>query len=136
MPRKRTAAPKDVPENKQIFRCWIEILELKTGLKRELPLKGIRKVYIPRKKKHPSKPDEELLLLEDGETEIEAKDLNELAAQLRQRYPDTEYERRLFKVRDREAERRYADAMNGLIDIIAKAAVDDYLREDAAKHPP
>jgi hypothetical protein len=135
MARKRKVTEKGVPEDKQIFRCWVEILELQTGSKRELPLTGVRKIHIPRKKSDPGLPDEDVLELEDGEAKIEAKDLDDLAAKLREKYPDEAFERRLFKVRDLDAEKRRADALNGLIDIIAKAAVDDFLREEAAKRP-
>jgi hypothetical protein len=124
MPRKHQAAKKDVPPGKQIFRCWVELLDLKTGVKRELPLTGIQKIHIPRKKNDPRLPDEHVLQLRDGETVTELKDLDELVAQLRARYPDEAYERRLFHVRDLEAEKRRADALNGLVEIIAQAAVE------------
>jgi hypothetical protein len=135
MPRKRKATQEDVPEDKWLFCCWIEILELKTGVKRELPLKGIRKIHIPRKKNDPQLPDEDVLQLEDGDTKFDAKDLEDLAAQLRARYPDEAYERRLFQVRDLDAEKRRDDALRSLAECTARAAVDNFLRDEAAKHP-
>jgi hypothetical protein len=133
MPKRRQ--DKEAPENKRIFRCWVEMRELKTGSVRELPLNSVRKIYIPRKKNDPGKPDEDVLELIDGLESLEAKNLDDLAAQLRQRYPDAAYERRLFTVRDREAEKRRAQAMEGLMQIIAEAAVEELLRESAAQGP-
>jgi hypothetical protein len=118
--------------SKQIFRYWVEVCELRTGAVRRLPLKTIAKIHIPRKKAEAHKPTEEVLQLEDGTDKLEAKNLDDLAVQLRQRYPDGEYERRLQQERDHEAERRWADGMNGLIRILAEAAVDELLREKEA----
>jgi len=77
----------------------------------------------------PQLPRESVLHLEDGPVGFEAKSLDDLAAQLRQRYPDAEYERRLHGKRDYEAEARWKNAMKGLIEILAEAAVDQALRE-------
>jgi hypothetical protein len=129
MPRKRTTTEKDIPKDKQIFRYWVEVRELRTGSVRELPLIGVRKIYIPRNKNDAGIPDEDVLELKDGSETREAKNLDDLAAQLRQRYPDEAYERRLFSLRDREGEKRRADAMEGLMQIIAEAVVEDLLRE-------
>jgi len=126
----RSRNSKQLPEDKQIFRYWVEILEVKTGAKRELPLNGVRKIYFPRKKDDPRKPDEDVLQLKDGPETLEARNLDELAAQLCERYPDEAYERRLFEVRDHDAEKRHADAMDGLITILAEAAVESYLRSE------
>src|ERR1700691_4830941 len=109
MRRTQKSRSPELAEDKQLFRCWVEVRELKTGSARELPLNGVRKVYIPRRKNDPGRPDEKVLQLKDGSETLEAKHLDDLAAQLRQRYPDDAYERRLFKVRDREAEKRHAD---------------------------
>jgi len=121
---------KELPEEKQIFRCWVEVLELKTGSKRELRLNGVTKIYIPRKKSDLEIPREEILQLKDGPETLEAKNFDDLAAQLRQRYPDEAYERRLYKVRDCEAEERRREAMNQLIAILAEAAVDSFLKNE------
>jgi hypothetical protein len=135
MRRTQKSRPSDPADDKQLFRCWVEVRDLKTGSAREFPLNGVRRVYIPRGKSDPSRPDDEVLQLKDGSETLEAKDLDDLAVQLRQRYPDDAYERRLFKVRDREAEKRRADAMEGLMQIIAEAAVEELLRESAAQGP-
>jgi len=63
------------------------------------------------------RPKEDVLQLKDGCTTLEAKSLDDLAAQLRQRYPDGEYERTLHRERDRQAEQRRADAMNNLVEM-------------------
>jgi len=64
---------------------------------------------------------------------MEGKDLDNIAAQLRQKYPDETHERFLRKVRDYEAERRKAAAMNDLIELLAQATVDTWMREQAGK---
>jgi len=118
-----------VPDSEQVFRYWVEVLELKNGLVRNLPLKAIAKIHIPRKKSEPQRPREEILQLTDGAETLEAKSLDDLAGQLRQRYPDETYRRTLHRERDRQAEERRAEAMNGLIRIFAEAAVEEALRE-------
>ena len=55
--------------------------------------------------------------------------LDDLAAQLRQKYPDEAYERTLHRKRDHETEQRRAEAMNGLIEILAKSVAEQLLRE-------
>jgi hypothetical protein len=135
MRRTQISRPSEPGDDTQLFRCWVEVRELKTGSVREFPLNGVRKVYLPRRKSDPGRPDEEVLQLKDGSETLEAKTLDDLAAQLRQRYPDDAYERRLFKVRDREAEKRRADAMEGLMRIIAESAVEELLRESATQGP-
>jgi hypothetical protein len=61
-----------------------------------------------------------------------AKSLDDLATQLRERFPDEAYERRLRRERDREAEERRADAMNKLIDILVEAVVKEAAEVDDA----
>lgn len=97
---------------------------------RELQLNGVRKVYIPTKKNDPERPHEDVIQLKDGADTLEAKCFDDLAAQLRHRYPDEAYERRLYKVRDREAEERRREAMNQLITILAEAVVDSFLKNE------
>ncbi len=120
---------KEVPGGEQVFRYWVEVLELKNGLVRNLPLTAIAKIHIPRKKSEPQRPREEILQLTDGAETLEAKSLDDLAGQLRQRYPDETYRRTLHRERDRQAEERRAEAINGLIRIFAEAAVEEALRE-------
>jgi hypothetical protein len=81
-------------------------------------LSAAAKIHIPRRKKAAQRPRESVLHLKDGSTTLDAKSLDDLAAQLRQRYPDGEYERTLHRERDRQAEQRRAHAMNNLIEIL------------------
>jgi hypothetical protein len=60
---------------------------------------------------------------------LEAKSLGDLAMQLRQKYPDAQYERTLHQKRDRDAEKRRENAMDELIKILGEAIVDRSLRE-------
>jgi hypothetical protein len=110
----------------------VEVLELKNRSVRILPLKAAAKIYIPRRKNEPQKPTEEKLQLMDGSAILEAKSLDDLATQLRERFPDEAYERRLRRERDREAEERRADAMNKLIDILVEAVVKEAAEVDDA----
>lgn len=74
-------------------------------------------------------PNEEVLQLGDGATTLEARNLEDLAKQLRQRYPDEAYERTLHRARDYQAEERRADALRRLIEILAKTAVKEHFQE-------
>jgi hypothetical protein len=112
----------------QIFRYWVELHDIHSGAVRSLPLSTIAKIYIPRKRNEAQRPREEILQLHDDSVIIEARNLEDLAAQLRREYPDEEYKRTLHRERDHEAEERRAEAMNGLIEILAKAAVEQLLR--------
>lgn len=60
-----------------------------------------------------------------GSTTREANSLDDLAMQFRQRFPDGECERTTHKGRDREAEQRWADAMNNLMEILVNAFVKE-----------
>ena len=129
---------KDRPERERIYRYRVEIRDLRDGSVRSLPLRVMTLVYLGGKKGAPPKPNEQVLRLEDDTAVIEAKDIDDLAAQLRQKYPDVTHERRLHWERDLEAEQRYAAALHSLIELLAQAAVNDILREEAAERrdPP
>ncbi len=114
-------------EDEQIFRYWVEVRDLTNGSVLSLPLSAFARIHIPRKKNEAQRPREEILRLQDGSAILEATSLDDLAAQLRQKYPDSGYERTLHRERDREAEERRAEAMNQLIRIIAEAVVRDTL---------
>ena len=109
-------------ESQQIHRYWVEVRELANGSARHLPLNGVTKIHIPRTKKEPQKPNEEILELKDGPTTLEAKNIQDLAAQLRATYPDDAYERTLHWERDREAEVRRAEALEKLSEILLPRA--------------
>jgi hypothetical protein len=113
----------------QVFRYWVELRDLENGSTRNLPLTAIAKIHIPRKRNEAQRPSEEILQLHDNSVIIEAKNLDDLAAQVRQKYPDEAYERTLHRERDHEAEQRRADAMDGLIEILAKSVAEQLLRE-------
>lgn len=118
--------------NERIFRYWVEVRELATGSVRKLPLTAVRLVCLKRGKKNgPPLPDRELLQLNDDAETWEAETLDELRARLRDKYPDAAFERTLHYVRDHEAEERREEALNGLIDILAKKVVDDLIAEES-----
>lgn len=117
----------ELPDGEQIFRYWVEVRDLTNGSVLNLPLSAVARIHIPRKKNEAQKPKEEILHLQDGPAILEATGLDDLAAQLRQKYPDTGYERTLHRERDRGAEERRAEAMNQLIKIFAEAAVKGIL---------
>jgi hypothetical protein len=114
-------------EDERVFRYWVEVRDLTNGSVRNLPLSAVARIQIPRKKNEAQRPSEEILRLQDGSAILEAISLDDLAAQLRQKYPDSGYERTLHRERDREAEERRAEAMNQLIRILAEAVVRDTL---------
>jgi hypothetical protein len=68
---------------------------------------------------------------------LEAKDLDDLRAQLREKYPEGAFERTLHYVRDPEAEERRERALNGLIELLAERVVEQMIEEesrDACRH--
>ena len=123
----------DRPESQRRYRYWVEIRDLRDGTVRNLPLSALRVVHLTRGRGQLQLPDEQRLQLQDDVTIIEAKDIDDLAAQLRSKYPDETHERRLHWERDVEAEQRYAAALQSLIEILAEAAVNEVLREQAAE---
>jgi hypothetical protein len=123
---------KDARDRSRVFRYWIEVREVSNGSTRTLPLSAATRIHIPRRKSEEQRPREEILQLKDGEVTLEAKDLDDLSSQLRERYPDGAYERTLHLERDHEGEERRNDALNGLIQIIIESFVKSFPAEDAA----
>lgn len=123
---------KDRPESQRRYRYRVEIRDLRDGSVHTLPLHVLTLIHLGGKKGDPPKPDEQVLRLEDAAAVFEAKDLDALAAQLKLRYPDESHERRLHWERDLEAEQRYEAAMKSLIELLAKAVMDEVLQEQAA----
>jgi len=118
--------------DKRIFRYWVEVRELASGSVRKLPLTAVKLVCLKTDKKNaPRPPDRELLRLQDGEETWEVETFDELRTRLRTKYRDAAFERTLHYVRDKEAEERRERALNGLISILAKAAVDDLIAEQS-----
>lgn len=118
------------PTTERIFRYWVELRDLRSGTTRNLPLGAIAKIHIPRKRNEAQRPREEILQLHDNPTIIEAKNFDDLATQLREKYPDGAYERTLHGERDHQAEERRAEAMNALLEILANAVAEQLLSEE------
>jgi hypothetical protein len=117
---------------KQIFRYWVEVRELATGTVRKLPLAGVKAICLKSSKKNgPLPPPRELLQLKDSEDTWEAETFDELRIRLREKYPDAAFERTLHYVRDHDAEERHERGLSGLISLLAKAAVDDWIAEQS-----
>jgi hypothetical protein len=123
----------DLPESQHVYRCWVEIRDRREESVRVLPLGAMQRIHLTAKKNEAHLPDEQVLQLQDESTVIEAKDIDDLAAQLRAMYPDETYERFLRRERDVEAERRKLDALDGLIQLLAEAVADDLLREQTER---
>src|SRR5688500_8072033 len=102
----------DLPEDQQIYRCWIELRDRRDGSVRNLPLQALRKIHLPAKKDAPRLPDEVVLQVKVGAEVIEARDIDDRAALLRLKYPDDAFERFLRRERDPDAEKRKAEAMD------------------------
>ncbi len=119
MPRRKN---EESAQSKQIFRHWVEVRDLKTGSVRQLPLTTVVSISLAPKRLEPECPRKEVLQLTDGSATIEAKDLNDLAGQLRHNYPDNAYVRTLHRQRDPEAEKRRADAINRLSEVLVPHA--------------
>lgn len=128
MPSKREAV-KDTPESERLFRYWVELRDRRAGSVRTLPLSVMTRIHIPKRKNDPQRPAEKVLRLQDDSEILEGKDIDDIAAQLRRRYPDETYDRLLHKERDCEAEQRKAAALNALAQIVAEAVVEELLNE-------
>jgi len=118
MSRRDVNNGEELPVNQQVFRYWVEVREQVNGAVRHLPINGVTKIHIPRTKKEAQKPNEEILQLKDGTATLEGKSIQDLATQLRERYPDDAYDRTLHWERDREAEVRRAEAIKKLGEIL------------------
>lgn len=125
----------DRPETQRIYRFWVEIRDLCDGSSRTLPLQALQLIHLTAKRGTSPRPDEQVLRLQDDGGVIEAKDVVELAAKLRSRYPDETYERRLHWERDLGAEQRRSDALQSLVQLLAEAALEDLLRDQAGEAP-
>jgi hypothetical protein len=120
---------KAIPESQRIYRYWVELRDLRDGSTRDLPLSAVKRIHLPRKKGDRQEPDQQLLRLQDNSVVLEGRDIEDIAAKLRHRYPDETHERFLHRERDYKSEQRKAEALDGLIELLAKAAVDELLRE-------
>jgi hypothetical protein len=116
----------------QVLKYWVEVREVSTGVVRTLPLQQFAKIHIPRKKNDEQRPREEVLRLGDGPSTLEASSLEDLAAQLREKYPDSLYERTFHQERDLEAERVRGDALDRLAQLVMEAFTRNLSGDDAA----
>ena len=134
MPRKqKDRSNENVLKTEPIYRYWVEFRDLQSDSTRSLPLKPMQRIFLSRKKNEPDRPREEFLELRDDSETIEARDVDDLAAKLRCKYPDSRYERTLHSQRDPEAEVRYANALSSLMDLIVESIVRDTV-EPGASH--
>ncbi|MGH8251226.1 MAG: hypothetical protein ACREVI_11135 [Steroidobacteraceae bacterium] len=127
--RKKKKNDKDLPESLQMFRYFVDLRNLRDGSTLTLRLRTMVKFYLPAKKSKAPRPREEFLQVEDGAVTLETKTFNELVTQLRNKYPDGEYVRTLRRERDHEAER----AMDDLMGIIARSALEKYMRDQSGR---
>lgn len=132
MSKRRNKTRKDLPESAQMFRYFVDVRDLRDDSTRTLPVRTVIKLRIPTKKNDPPGPREEVVQIEDGAAPLEAKSFDELIPQLRLKYPDGSFERTLRRERDYQAE----NALRELISLIAKAAVEKHMRENASQAAP
>lgn len=140
----------ELPENRRVYRCEVEVTELSSGSSHRVPLsfhtvialvpaaRRPRAARTARAVRPPSEqplqvppvpPPKELMRFVDEGFVLEASSWEEFRVRLRDRYPDNRFERRLHVQRDREAEVRREEATNALIRILAEAAVQELLKE-------
>ena len=115
----------NMSDSEHMFRYWVELRDLRDGSLRTLPLHAATHVHIPTKKGEQQRPGHERLQLEDGSSPFEASTFEELVVRLAIKYPDHLYERTLRRERDFQAEH----AMDELARLIARAAVEKWVRE-------
>jgi hypothetical protein len=109
-------------KNEPLFCQWIDVRDLKEGSVRQLSVKTVVKICLARKSEERERPRLKVLQVVDGSETVKAKNLDDLAAQLRQKYPDDAYVRTLHWQRDLEAEERQAHAINDLAEILLPRA--------------
>jgi hypothetical protein len=115
----------DVPDSQPIYRYWVDVTDRRDGSVRTLPLGAVQRIHLVAGKGEAPRPTEQVLQLKDPAGVLEAKNLDELVAKLRERYPDATHERFLRREHDPEAEQRRAAAMDGLIDLMVDAVLRD-----------
>lgn len=107
----------------------VELRDLRDRPTRDLPLTAVKRIHLARKKGDRQEPDQQLLRLQDNSVVFAGRDIEDIAAQLRHRYPDEAHERFLRRERDCKAEQHKVEAMNALIEILVRAAIDELLHE-------
>jgi hypothetical protein len=123
-------AKKDsITKSDHVYRHEIELLDLASGIARRVSLHAVRVIPLPTKKRRAVSSPREVLRFKDGDFEIEAETFESFRSRLREQYPDDRYKRRLPAWRDLEAEERRATALDGLIDILVEAVIEDLHKE-------
>jgi len=117
-----------------VFRRWVEVKNLQNGATRTLPLKVFVKIHLVTRKHEQQMPKRQVLRVEDGGDVLEAESLDGLSRLLREKYPPEHYERTLHEERDREAEDRREWAMTELMNLLARAAFNQAIREYESKN--
>ncbi len=128
----------DTPIEKQHFRHWIELRDLRDDTVRALPVTIYQRIALVAKKKG-VKPDTSpaiRLEVQDAGRTWEALDLEDLARQLREHYLDGAFKRTLKCERDPAAEERYRSALNGLAQILAEVVVREMLDKGPEARTP
>jgi hypothetical protein len=103
----------------EINRYTVEILEVATGERRLLPLTGEISIPLINDAEEPKRLTKESLVVRDGEETLRAETFEELREQLRARYPDGLFERRLHVEQDRQAEERWEEGIRLLAELVA-----------------
>lgn len=137
-------------QDARVYRFEVEIIELSSGASRRVPLtfhqlvafartsRSVRRAgkgaapsptSTPLSEEPPRLSRSEVMRLVDEDFVLEAANWEEFRLRLRERYPDSRFERRLHVQRDREAEERREEAIQGLIKLVADAVVADFLKE-------
>ena len=118
---------------KQFFRHWIEVRDIRDGTVHQLPVTVFQRLLLVAKSKQTVEersPDIRLRVQDLG-GDWEVKDLAELSLRLRDRYPDGTFERVLKCERDTEEEEKHRSAMDALVELLAEIAVRELLKGEA-----
>lgn len=128
--KKNTAALRD----ERCFRHWVELRDLRDDVVRVLSVAVFQRIALVSKSKldEPEQSPQISLRVQDVGRVWEASSVEDLAAQLREAYPDGVFVRTLKCERDLEAEARRRTALNNLIEVLAEATVRQMLEEGPA----
>ena len=118
-----------------LFRCWVEVLARNSGVVRILPVNGIVKIPLIATTGDPQRLSQEVLQLRDGAVILEARNLEDLATQIRRRYPNSDYRRSFHQERDLAAEECRSGAVDRLITLIAEQVAQSMLEEQEGVQP-
>ena len=116
--KKNTAALRD----ERCFRHWVELRDLRDDVVRVLSVAVFQRIALVSKSKldEPEQSPQISLRVQDVGRIWEASSVEDLAAQLREAYPDGVFVALLKCERDLEAEARRRTALNNLIEVLAE----------------